>query len=245
MRTPLPSLDVQLTLDDLQYDVWSTLATLALYAQKEREATALGLLQQFRGVLGPVVLAGRGNNESMRVSYWIKNNGAPMIMLIPEAYVQVVLADYNSKRPSGHGQALLCSQGFLVLSNVRQVPIEFSGLTPSELDGERVAFGPRLWSVSHESMDSVLPELHSNPEQRNGLVAYRTQSDADAEWTRGLLQPGARVGTSATHSIFYTNTTSDDQLSGLRVCWAAGDRPVLDVDTVSHGAQSVYERFSS
>ena len=242
LRTPAPLPDVQLTLDDLQYDVWTTLATLAVIKHGGVEGSPSRRLQQLSGVLGPVVLAGRANNEPMRVSWWTPSEGTPVLMLLPEAYVQIALIDYDSKRTTGQGQALLCSQGFLVLANADEVPIEFAGVTASELDGERAAFGPRLWSMRGTPPDPALPELHEAPAPRGGLVSYRTQTDADADCTRGLLDPGVRVGTSPTHSVFYTKTTSDDQLSGLRVRWTVADRPTLDVDTFEGGQQLAYER---
>ena len=245
LRMPQPTFDRQLTLDDLEYDVWTTLATLALHKRRSGDASPTGIVQRLKGVLGPVVLAGRANDEPMRVSWWTDEAewAAGATVLIPEAYVHAILADYNVKRAAGNTRPLLCSQGFLCLSNADEIPVEFTGVAASELDGERAAFGPRLWLSHSGGIQGVLAELHDSPPPSNGLAVYRTQADADSTASHGLLNPGVRVGTSRTHSVFYTSTTSDDQLSGLRVRWARGHRYTLDVDTVERGAQIPYERF--
>lgn len=235
LKTSAPSPDVELTFDQLQYDVLCTTRTAIALLKRAED------VEMPRGVLGPVVLAGRSNNEPMRVSWWTSAEGTPLLMLLPEAYVHIALKDYDSKHVAGQRQALLCSQGFLVLANEDEVPIKFAvaGLTASEPDGKRAALGPRLWHVRETAINSALLELHDAPAPRDGRVSYRTQTDAEADWARGLLKVGARVGTSRTHSVFYTNTTSEDQLSGLRVRWTGPYWPVLDVDTVQ---ESSYER---
>jgi len=80
------------------------------------------------------------------------------------------------------------------------------------------------------------------PLAADGLVAYRTQSDADAARSRELVAPGRRLAGRAERAVFYTSTTSDDALGGLRVRWTSVDgKPALDVDTGEGGAQLAYE----
>ena len=180
LRMPRPTFDLQLTLDDLQYDMWTTLATLALHKRKSGEAAPTRIVQRLKGTLGPVILAGRANDEPMRVSWWTdEEECGTTTILMPEAYVHVVLADYNVKLASGNTRALLCSQGFLCLANADEIPVEFTGVTAGELDGERAAFGPRLWHSPSGGIQGALGELHDAPQPSKGLVVYRSQTDAD------------------------------------------------------------------
>lgn len=235
LRAPHPLLDNQLSFDDLQYDVSIALATLLTHTLQGGAQPYLKALNKLRGVLGPVVLAGRGNNEPMRVTYWTLDDAPPATMLLPEGYVQEVLADYNVA--SGN-RAMLTTRGFLVLPRADEVPIGFAGLSEAELDSERSLFGARLWIQAKPRMPPSI-ELPQSPV--GSMVAYRTQADANAK-PNPLLVPGARIAADATSQVYFVATTSEDQLCGLRVCWSNADgRPILDVNTFAGGNQVAYE----
>lgn len=242
LRTQPPASDAQVSFDELQYDVLTTLATLLTHTKR---------LETLRGVLGPVVLAGRGGNEPMRVSWWTlpaDPDKASILVLLPQAYVHEVVPDYSHQVRAQHGAAVLCSAGMLSLSNADVLPIVLKDVLEVELDTERKAFGARIWVLraqSDRSLEAALVDVTQAPQTRFGLVAYRTQADVDAERERGLLCPGQQLATNAERTIFYTSTSSEDQLSGLRVRWSVVDaRPVLDVDTYEGGRQWSYERFA-
>ena len=239
---PMPALDVQLTLQDVEYDTFVTLATL----KTRNVASSLELL---KGVIGPIILAGRGDEEPMRVTQWRTNQQENLVLLLPESYVQFVLSDYATAHGTQHGKPLICSQGFLALANADVVPVEFSNLTDVEQPDERDRFGARIWRVPKTTgagAGLALDGLRNLPDALSGLAAYRTQLDADADSFRLLLRPGQRVGTSSTHSVFYTSTVSNDALCGLLVRWSLdGGRPTLDSDTEAGGLQTAYEKIGT
>lgn len=247
MRAGAPALDAQLTLDDLQYDVMTTLATLLTHTRPGGAQPYKARLESMHGVLGPVVLAGRASNEPMRVTWWTLKDAPSLLVLLPEAYVRAALPDYAMRLSGAHDEALLASSGLLALAAVDELPIQFAGLTDVELDGERTVFGPRIWAPTGSAPVDWLKAAQGIPDARDALVVYRTQQDAEADRLAARLAPGQRVGGFTDHLVFYTSSHSDDQLDGLRVRWAfaAGqrDKPTLDVDTHASGRQLPYERF--
>ena len=102
LRAPPHAHDLQLTEDDLQYDVMTTLATLLMHTQPGGAQPYKTQLESMRGVVGPVVLAGRGDNEPMRVTWWTLADAPSLVVLLPEAYVRLYLADYDAATVAEH-----------------------------------------------------------------------------------------------------------------------------------------------
>tara|TARA_Y100000389_G_scaffold204218_1_gene255643 strand:- start:179 stop:1990 length:1812 start_codon:yes stop_codon:yes gene_type:complete len=235
LRTPSLLLDHQLSFEDLQYDVTQVLATMLMHTLPGGSQPYRKGISKMKGVVGPVVLAGRSSNEPMRVTYWTLEGAPTVTMILPEAYVQEVLRDYNTVSKNS---PMLSARGFLVLPRADEVPIVFSGLSDAELDSERSLFGARLW-IQGTARAAVVVDLPPVPVR--ALVTYRTQLDANTTPSNLILQ-GARVYDDAAAQVYHVATTSEDQLCGLRVCWSNVDnRPILDVDTYQGGAQLPYE----
>jgi hypothetical protein len=235
LRAPHPLLDHQLTFNDLEYDVTQVLATLATHMLPGGSQPYRAGMTKLKGVLGPVVLAGRDGNEPVRVTHWTVDGAPSVTMLLPEAYVQQVLHEYNVATGA---RVMLASQGFLVLQNADRVDIAFRGLSKAELDSERALFGPRLWIHDKPPPTTalVLPDVPVR-----SMTAYRTQLDANTK-PNNLLVPGTRVAADANSQSYFAVTTSEDLLCGLRVCWSnAEGRPLLDADTFEGGSQVAYE----
>jgi len=235
LRAPQPLLDHQLTFNDLEYDVTQVLATLATHILPGGSQPYRVGMTKMKGVLGPVVLAGRDGNEPVRVTHWAVDGAPSVTMLLPEAYVQHALLEYNVATDA---RVMLASQGFLVLQNADMVDIAFRGLSKAELDSERALFGPRLWI--HDKPPSTVALMLPDVPVRS-MTAYRTQLDANAK-PNNLLVPGTRVANDANYQIYFAVTTSEDLLCGMRVCWSnAEGRPLLDADTFEGGSQVAYE----
>lgn len=235
LRAPHPLLDHQLTFNDLEYDVDQVLVTLAMHMLPGGSQPYRTGMTKMKGVLGPVILAGRGGNEPMRMTRWTLGDAPAVTMLLPEGYVQEVLHEYNV---AAGARVMLASQGFLVLQNSAMVDIAFRGLSKAELDSERSLFGTRLWihGKAQATQAVALPQAPVH-----AMITYRTQLDANAKPTN-LLVPGTRVAADAAAQIYFVVSTSEDLLCGLRVCWSNADgRPLLDADTFEGGAQVAYE----
>lgn len=242
LRTLEPAIDTQHAFEDWEDDVKQTLLSLVVHRLPNGMQPYMTRVTKMRGVLGPVLLAGRGDRESMRVVHWTVDDQPRVTMLLPDSYVRTVLSDYNTGARPAEGQALLAAQGFYVLPRVDEVPLVLERFTEAELDSERIKYGPRLWIHSKARMP-MTTELPDAPTR--AMVVYRTQLDADRTPSEadGVL-PGTRVVADATAQIYYTSTTSDDLLCGLRVCWNGNaGLPMLSVDTLEGGAQLAYESF--
>jgi len=236
VRVPPPLLDHQLTFNDLEYDVTQVLATLLTHTLQGGARPYRAGMTRMKGVLGPVVVAGRGGNEPMRLTYWTLEGAPAVTLMLPEAYAQDVLSDYNVTLGE---RVLLSTQGFSLLARSDEVAIAFSGLSDAELDSERTLFGSRLWVHAKSGAPPLAVVLPAVPAR--AMIAYRTQLDANAK-PNDLIVPGTRVVDNAGAQSYYTVTTSEDSLCGLRVCWSSAEgRPILDVDTFEGGAQVAYE----
>ena len=157
-------------------------------------------------------------------------------MLLPESYVQLAFPDYDGPE-FGTTQWL---SGFLCLSNDASIPLVVEGCQ-AEADEVASQMGTRLWRLP---ASSAVTEYALKAMQRVEMVhttmVYRTQQQA----AQAAEKAGTRLR-SSTHTIFHTNTSSKDHLSGLRVRWVfAADRPTmptLDADNRDGGAQLEYE----
>lgn len=200
-------------------DVLRTLSSLIEHRPKPPVATLEGL----KGVLGPVVLAGRDGREPMRVSAWRESSDTPwIVILLPNSYITHVLSDYAVLGRESHGTPLLSVASTLVLNASDEMPISF------EDDDERARFGPRVWVLRSEP--SNVPD---GPAPMPPTI-FKTQQDAQRE----VDAVDQRVVVTDDRVVFFTTTISDDAFSGLRVRWTGGATPVLDMDDE---AQRVYE----
>ena len=237
-------LDTERTFTSWEDDVKQTLLSLVVHRLPNGTQPYMTTVTQMRGVLGPVLLAGRNDRERMRVVHWTADEQPRVTMLLPDNYVRIVLEDYNIHARTSHGRALLATQGFYALHRADEVPLVFEYLTEAELDSERCKHGPRLWIHSKARVVPMMAELPQVPTR--DAVVYRTQLEADRKSLgRGIdggveaLPPGKRVVADATTQFFFVSTSSEDPFCGLRVCWAGNEgSPVLSVDT---RAQSPYE----
>lgn len=226
-----PALDRQLTHADLQEDVSLTLATLI--------KSGLQGFATMRGVVGPMVLAGRDKEELLRCIEWTdaeSPGNESVVMLLPESYMRVVFPDYNG--PDFKWNQWL--GGFLCLSNASAIPLHVEGCQ-AEADDVNAMLGTRLWKTARSVLRS---EAAIQAVKLADVVAetmgYMTQQEA----ARNPERVGAQIS-SSTHTIFYTNTSAKDHLTGLRVRWVfAADRPsmpTLDADNRDGGGQLEYE----
>lgn len=230
LTQPEIRLDRQLTISDLQYDVSLTLASMLTQSK--------GKFDLLKGVLGPIVIAGRNNDEPMRCIEWRDTTDSVehTLMLLPESYMRTVFPDYD-------GPEFTTNQwlsGFLCLSNAHILPLKVKGCQ-AEADEVIDSLGPRLWRMTGDGTDvELLVQALQRSDAVAASMAYRTQQDA----SKSVDKTGARVR-SSTHTIFQTTTSSKDHLSGLRVRWVfAADRstmPTLDADNRDGGCQLEYE----
>jgi len=233
LTIPTLRLDRQLTISDLQYDVSLTLASLISQTQSKFET--------LKGVIGPVVLAGRNDDEPMRCIEWVDplKPTEHVLMLLPESYVRLTFPDYNGPE-FGSVQWL---SSFLCLNNSHAIPLQVKGCQ-AEADEVVSQMGTRLWRLplADSNSSTVMPTLQRADVARSTMY-YKTQQDA----ARSTEKAGLRFW-SSTHTLFYTNTSSKDHLTGLRVRWVfAADRPqmpTLDADNRSGGAQLEYEHVA-
>lgn len=230
--TPLPvRLDLGSSLADMQCDVSLTLQSLV-------SKTPLRV-DSMRGVVGPVVVAGRGDATPMRVVEWT-SPAAPsnrVLMLLPETYVRVVLADYEASdaTPIQWLYTVVC------VDNASVIELCPDGRCQEEAEDFVRCRGARLWRLPPKPADvaSCIDAV-----QRAGsatrTLRFRTQQEA----AQAASVDDARVR-SPTHTIFRTVTTSADPFSGLRVRWTpASDKSgphILEADTREGGSQLVNE----
>lgn len=221
LSAPPVKLDRQLTHADLQYDVSLTLASLLSQTPHKFES--------LKGVIGPIILAGRDDNEPMRVIEWQTASKDTLVMLLPETYMQIAFADYNNGSDAGTSVPQWLSS-FLCLENKNIIPLKVNGCA-AEAEDIVAQMGPRLWRLpsQNESVidtEAVMQALHRVETVQENLV-YTTQQDARLTQQ---VEYGKRVSntTTGTHSVFFTTTPSNDHLTGLRVRWVfAADRPTM------------------
>jgi len=247
---PQPEPDRQVDHDDIQYAVNTTLASLTLY-------TAPGGVQPFRtrfddlrGVIGPVVAAGRDGDEPLRVTWWtLSNRTGGVLMLLPDVFVRTALIDYSITARPGQGHAMLAAQGFLVLADADAVPLHFTNVSPTEQHDSERYYGNRLWipnGATAREAAGTAARFAGVIDAAVTLASFHTQLEAEAEIKSGQLKPGQRVKGPSGLSIFYTSTTSEDHLCGLRVRWVlapgGSDMPTIDIDNGPGGHQQSYEQ---
>lgn len=252
LMTTLPSDE-----DEWHADVDTLLVSLLTYTAPGGTQPFLTRFDDLKGVLGPVVRAGRGDSQLMRVSWWtLHDRTGGVVALLPEGYVRRALHGYEARAPPLPGSPLLAAQGFLVLADADALPLVLPNVdarvkhTNDEERDEAVrAFGRRLWipnGATAAERHVALAGLEEVPNVATALATFRTQLDTDAALSGGELVPGHRVTGLPGLTVFYTSTVSDDGLSGLRVRWVRRDRaphmPTLDIDTHEQGVrQTAYE----
>lgn len=230
LTQPPMKLDRQLTVADTLYDVSLTLASLLSKSSCKFDT--------LRGVIGPLVLAGRDYSEPMRVVEWSDyNQNESVLMLLPETYMQLVFPDYNG--PTFDTVQWL--SGFVCVSNSNVIELNADGRCHAEADEMVEALGPRLWRLPPVTKDwDMAVQAIKLSDVTHETMRYHTQQEA----AKSVETSGKRIH-SSTHTIFRTTTSSKDHLTGLRVRWVfAADRPTmptLDADNRDGGAQLEYE----
>lgn len=247
LRHQPPLLDLQAEADELQDDVSTTLASLVAYTAPGGDEPFKTRFNDLKGTLGPVVMGGGDGKEPLRVTWWtVPDRTGGVLMLLPESYVRHVLAVYNVRARTSHGEPLLCATGFLVLADADALHINFGGVQPGEVEEMRRSFGKRLWipnGATARDAAAAVEGLSKSPEAAEGLKSFRTQMDSDAAQSSAMLMPGDRVPATGERTVYYTLGTSEDHLSGLRVRWILPEptAPTLVVDAFEGGAQLAYE----
>lgn len=251
----LPALAPNTDEDELQWEVDRTVESLATYEvggqTPFRDPETFGTL---KGVLGPVVHAGRDNAQPMRAVWWtLAARPGGVLMLLPEAYVRMAIESYPAQTPTAHGSAFLCVQGFLVLADADALPLTFGDrVEPGEALEEARALGARLWipnGATAAEAHHALADVDAAATIAGPLPSFRTRRDSDAARVTTELVPGRRIKGTPGRTIYYTSTSSEDTLSGLRVRFlrredSRGTWLTLDVDTHADGAQLSYESFA-
>ena len=249
-RAP-PRLDLHANASELQWEVEQTVLSLLTYTAGDFSQPFLTRFDDLRGVLGPVVLAGRDGARPMRTVWWtLPDRAGGALMLLPEPYVQLATAEHHAHTPPAHGGPLLAAQGFLVLADADALPMTLSGVRPEELEPERRAFGHRLWipngATAAESQAAVAA-LQAVKRADDAVATFRTQRDLDTARAAAGPTPGARVPDTPGRTVWLTRATSSDALNGLRVRLtkrpAPPHMPTLDVDDYEGGLQTLFESF--
>ena len=194
---PIGYMDKSASLDELQYDVNVVLSTLIQAGSEDFLA--------LEGVLGPCVLAGRNENELLRIVEWHSpTDDTGYITLLPEAYARFALSDYDSSfveltSPGPH--TVLSS--FLVLPDDDLMLLRFPDLTSAEQVEAAKELGNRVWKL---------------PLKRVPFPAVRASAT-----------PGKRIDTVEHQTVFFAASDSSDPLEGLVVRWvfAPGGRDLL------------------
>lgn len=237
----LPIADLTPAIDDLQFDVASTLSSLVQHAEGAsalapavRPWANLGAL---RGQLGPCVCAGRGGRELLRVVQWSTPGSPDVVMLLPEHYLRFVFRDYYQDMVSMQEMGARAVAGFLVLHDENIIPMKLPNLSEAEQLDAGAVLGARLWKLgSRPAVEpkKITDEIIAAPSGWRRMLQYSVDGvDASND-----LIPGRRVRSAAGRHVFYTHTTTADALAGLRVRWVfapgaatanARDMPTLDV----------------
>jgi hypothetical protein len=233
----LPPLDRTPTLDDLQYDVSCTLSSLVQHTESTStlapSVAPWANFGQLRGLLGPCVLAGRDGREVMRLVHWSGRGMPDVVMLLPEAYVRVVLQDYFHDLVAVSELGAQSTSGFAVLHNVNAVALRLPNLTEAEQADAAASMGTRIWSVHPippTSSKELADEMIAAPKPWRALLRFSSHAEE--------LVPGHRIESNASRTVFYTHQSSADPVAGLWVKWVfapgasanARDLPTLEVD---------------
>ena len=242
----LPMLDRAPNMSELQYDVSCTLGSLVQHSERadaltppERPWANFGAL---RGQLGPCVCGGRDGQEVLRTIHWSGSGMPDVVMLLPEAYVRWVLADYFQDLVGVQNLGARAVSGFLVLPDEQLVPMRLPDLSEAEQVYAAQTMGARLWRLPDRPKASpeALAEMTAAPSAWKQLLSFKVSGkEAPPD-----LVPGQRLDSTCCGHIFYTHTTTADPLSGLFVRWVfapsdspeARDMPTLDL------ANDLYER---
>ena len=228
-------IDRSVGLHELQYDVSTVVMSLLAYTTAEGTRPFYQRCHRLRGTTGPCVLGGREAAETMRLSWWwletddTDNRGSGVVLLFPEAYIRLALADCDVHRTVATPTPTTCVCSVLTLPHTATIPMEFGDVTPDELDDTRDYFGRRAWLVppllphtpSLAAPARAFPTLELSP--------YRTPHDADDATAHRIGQP-LEDG----HATTWCVSTSDaDTLTGLHVrlvlAPGAEDMPTLDL----------------
>ena len=214
---PLPKLDLTTSVSELQYDVSVTLSSLV---QCEQRTNALDVpvcpwanFESSRGSVGPCIVAGRSGTELMRMIQWSNDAAPDVIMLLPEAYINLVLSDVNVRQTRRLPQ--LSVSGFVALEHSLQLPLRIPGVSELEQVDEAKAMGPRLWR---------LPLIDHRADELTAVALDKGATDA---------LPGTLVESTAEMQVFTTRTLASDPFAGVEVRWtfapgALRDLPTLD-----------------
>lgn len=193
-----------------------------------------------KGTIGPVVKTAGVKEEWLRVVHWAPSQDIGVITLLPEAYIQYMLQDYNYETRS---DATSFSCGILSLPNANSIPI-VENVTGIEQDAARERYGLRIWkdisfTETLQNNSDVLRRMQS------ALPVWKDFTSLRIDPTNTAPNPGEEFQTSPTHTSWYTSTSSNDTLAGIVVKWvfaeANAQMPTLAVDSGIDGDQAVYE----
>ena len=248
------ALDLHTDEDELQAEVETTLVLAAHVRGRRRGATLLDA-----GSTISRVRSDRWSLEGARARSRCAPRGGRcrdrtggVLMLLPEAYVQMAMKGYPLQAPTTHSRAFLCAQSLLVLADADALPMRLAKAS------SRASTTPRLRALWQAAVDSQ--RRNGARGARGGVAARRRAQGGRAaahppaaarrrpgERARRAVPWAARAGTASARTVYYTSTSSDDGLSGLRVRWtrraAAPHLPTLDVDSGEGGTQLAYETF--
>lgn len=215
-----PTLDRTVDADELQRDVNVTLSSLVQHERRAQDALALperpyAVTERLVGQVGPVVLAGRENDEAMRVVQFSMPGADDVLMLLPELYLQLALSRFNQEADTPFARGARAVAGFLVLRDEDAIQLVVPDVSASEQPEAAKQMGVRLWRLP----------------QRTGRTAAMAEAIAKA----GNTQAGSAIAAPPGATIFHTATDATDPLAGIRVKWtfapggAGRDLPTLVV----------------
>lgn len=215
-KPPLP--DRTRDAAELQRDVNVTLSSLV---QHEHRVDALALPiepyavpERLVGQIGPIVRAGRKDDEVLRAIQFSAPGADDVLMLVPELYVQLALKRHHQEAvATDRGRRAVA--GVLVLRDEDAIQLKVPDVSASEQADAAAKMGTRIWRLPPRRREA-------------GAVAeaIARANPAMAGW-RLAAPPGV--------AMFYTATDAADPFAGLRVRWtfapgsATRDMPTLVV----------------
>ena len=215
----LPAHDRSMDAAELQLDVNVTLSSLV---QHEARVDALtpptrpyAAVERLVGRIGPVVLGGRGGDETLRAVQFAMPAAEDVLVLLPHAYVEMALERHlqEGAAPSAHGGKGV--SGYLVLRDDDAIRLRVPDVAPSEQSDASQSLGTRIWRLP--------PRAAASEEVASAIAKAPTV-------TAGSVIPSP-PGT----TIYWTATDVMDPLAGLSVAcvFAPGgvgrDLPTLSV----------------
>lgn len=202
-RPPTP--DRTMVADELQHDVNVTLSSLVQHERRAQDALAppdrpYAITERLVGQVGPVVLAGRHNEEAMRVVQFSMHGADDVLLLLPELYMSgLALSRFNQETDTPYALGARAVAGFLALRDEDAIQLVVPDVSASEQSEAAKLMGMRIWRLP----------------QRMG----RTAAVEDAISKADNAKTGSAIAAPPGVTIFHTATDVTDPLAGLRVGW--------------------------